>query len=68
MSACRVSIDATRCSGIGMCEGTAPDLFEVGDDGHAHLLDPDIPADRFDELRETAANCPTRSISVELVD
>ena len=65
---CRVAIDSTRCSGIGMCEGMLPEFFEVSDDGHAHLLTDDIPADRFAELREAADSCPTQSVSVELVD
>lgn len=51
-----------------MCEGTSPDVFEVGDDGRAHLLMDDIPADRYEELLEAATNCPTRSVTVELAD
>jgi ferredoxin len=51
-----------------MCEGTAPDVFEVGDDGHARLLVTDISGERYEELNEAADNCPTRSVTVELVN
>lgn len=67
MSRCRVTIDSARCAGIGMCEGLAPDLFEVGDDGRAHLLDDLVDASRFTELEEVATACPTRSVTVELL-
>ena len=50
-----------------MCEGMAPDLFEVGDDGRAHLVGDLMDASRFAELDDVAANCPTRSLTVELL-
>jgi len=36
----KVKVDTARCSGIGLCEVTAPTVFQVGDDG------PDVPAER----------------------
>ena len=29
----RVSVDAKRCEGHGMCEQVAPEIFELDDDG-----------------------------------
>src|SRR4030088_2666238 len=29
----RIVVDRDRCTGLGMCEAEAPDLFEVQDDG-----------------------------------
>lgn len=68
MSTCRVTVNLSRCSGIGMCEGTSPEFFQVDNDGHARVLTAHIPADRFDDLCDAAANCPTQSVTVELVD
>ncbi|MBB3601890.1 ferredoxin [Mycolicibacterium sp. BK556] len=65
MSRCRVTIDATRCAGIGICEGLAPDLFEVGDDDRAHLIGDLVDASRLAELDAVVANCPTQSLTVE---
>ena len=36
----KVKVDTTRCSGIGLCEVTAPTVFQVGDDGQSHAINP----------------------------
>ena len=60
----RAHIDDQVCVGTGMCEATAPDLFEVGDNGTATVLVDEVPADRVAAAREAAANCPTRALTV----
>jgi ferredoxin len=53
------------CTGHGVCESLRPDLFEVGDDGVAHLLTEDVTeADRKD-LEYAVAQCPTRALELE---
>ncbi|BBZ75148.1 ferredoxin [Mycolicibacterium anyangense] len=63
----KIRVDTTKCSGIGMCEMLAPDLFEIGEDGQSHVLataddhagaDPSLAA-------EAASNCPTGAITIE---
>lgn len=61
---CRVTIDTSRCTGIGLCEATAPGFFELGADGLAHLLEEEVDTTRRQELEEAALNCPTQSITV----
>lgn len=63
---CRAAIDTTRCTGIGLCEATAPDFFELGDDGLAHLLVEAVDVARRQELEDAALNCPTQSITVSV--
>jgi ferredoxin len=63
-SSLRASVDAQVCVGTGLCEATAPDLFEVGDDGVAHVLGEALPDDRVAAAREAADNCPTRALTV----
>ena len=60
----RVQVDPETCVGTGMCEASAPDLFEVGDDGVSHVLRADVPPDRVAAAREAADNCPTRALTV----
>ncbi|MCV7230004.1 ferredoxin [Mycolicibacterium komossense] len=67
MSYCRVTIDRSRCTGIGLCEAAAPDLFEIDDDGVAQLIGADVGTDRLPELEEAASNCPTQSIAVSTI-
>lgn len=57
-----IRIDATRCSGIGMCEMTAPTVFEIGDDGLSHVI-AGADADRV-AAQEAVSNCPTGAISI----
>ena len=38
----RVFVDQVDCTGSGQCEGIAPEVFVVGDDGLATVIDPDL--------------------------
>lgn len=56
-------IDTTRCTGHGMCELAAEDVFEVGDDGTVQLLT--VPDDdQRHEVEQAVADCPTRALSI----
>lgn len=54
-----------ECIGCGMCEGTCPDVFEVGDDGLAHAIVDEVPADFEDDVNQAAEDCPVEAITVE---
>ncbi|MGJ6123845.1 ferredoxin [Mycolicibacterium sp. Y3] len=58
-----IRVDGTKCSGIGMCEMTAPTVFEVGDDGQAHVIGG--AQDDAAMAQEAVANCPTGAISID---
>ncbi|MCI2086269.1 ferredoxin [Olsenella sp. kh2p3] len=53
------------CIGCGLCEGTCPDVFSIGDDGVAHAIEDDVPEDAEDSAQEAADNCPVSAITVE---
>lgn len=60
----RIQVDRAKCRGIGLCEMTAPTVFEVGDDGKSHVIKQ--PSD--DEMRAVeaaVADCPTEALSIE---
>ena len=60
----RAEVDHTKCAGIGMCELTAPGIFEVGDDGQAHVVTEEI-ADSDRSLAEEAISvCPASALSM----
>jgi ferredoxin len=59
-----VRVDRTKCSGIGMCEMTAPSVFEVGADGQAVVIDENPPESERAQLAEAIANCPTVALSL----
>ena len=61
----KVSVDPEKCCGYGECVATAPLLFQIGENGRAHL----VPGDELDgsdaELaREAGYSCPVEAIVV----
>jgi ferredoxin len=64
--AVRVQINHSRCTGLGICESMAEDVFEVTDDGTVRLLAEDISPDRRDEIQAAVDACPTEAL--QLVD
>ena len=61
----RVSVDGDLCEAHAVCTGIAPDVFELDDDDVLHVLLPDPPADRHDDVRSAAMRCPKQAITVE---
>jgi ferredoxin len=61
----RLRVDTTRCSGIGLCEMTAPAVYEVGDDGQSHVLKDEPSTDELPAVEEAIANCPTGALSMQ---
>ncbi|MCP3811450.1 ferredoxin [Mycobacteriaceae bacterium Msp059] len=59
----KIRVDATKCSGIGLCEMTAPTVFEIGDDGQSQVIG--SADDDFTVAQEAASNCPTGAIFID---
>lgn len=60
----KVVVDLEFCQGHGQCEDSAPELFEVRDDGFAHVLgDADTP-ELIAKAQEAVSRCPVDAISV----
>lgn len=60
-----VHVDLNKCTGIGMCEATAPTVFEVGDDGQSQVINQDISDAERSAVEEAIANCPTGALSMD---
>ena len=60
-----IVVNTDRCAGIGMCEMTAPQVFEVGADGLSHVLQQDPTGTDLTAAREAVGNCPTAALSME---
>ena len=57
-----VRIDWDRCMGSGNCVFWAPDTFDLSDDGHAVVTDPEATDE--ERLRIAAQGCPVGAISL----
>jgi ferredoxin len=62
--AMRIVIDHNKCTGLGMCEAEAPDLFEVQEDGSLLVLIERPSADQRAELEAAVESCPTEALSI----
>jgi ferredoxin len=60
----KISVDYTRCTGHGVCESLAEDIFEVRQDGVTHLLNESPDEDRREVVEEAVSNCPTQALSL----
>jgi ferredoxin len=58
----KITVDPNLCTGCGLCADTCPEVFELGDDGVAHVI-----GDSCDihDLHQVAEDCPSGAISVE---
>ena len=61
-----------KCIGCGNCVAAAPDHFEMGEDGKAHLKDSEEEGsdevketEITDELKQAADSCPVQCIKLE---
>jgi ferredoxin len=60
----RIQVDTDRCTGHGVCESIADDIFEVGEDGLVHLLVEDVEETRRADVESAVAECPTQALSI----
>lgn len=61
----KIFVDRAKCTGLGICESLAPDVFEVDDDGNLVLLADDVPEGGLDDVESAVAGCPTEALRIE---
>lgn len=60
----KVVVDFDLCQSNGICQGLAPEVFEVDDDGYLQLLQ-EHPDESLRSKVEMAVNsCPVQAISL----
>jgi ferredoxin len=62
----RVEVDLEKCTGHGICESIADDVFEVSDDGIVLIDDPDRPESDRERMQQAVTQCPAAAL--RLVD
>jgi ferredoxin len=60
----RIVVDRDKCSGLGMCEAEAADLFEVQDDGSLVILNETPGEDQREAAEAAVESCPTEALSI----
>ena len=62
----RVEVDLDKCTGHGICESIAEDVFEVQDDGTVHIDEADRPDSDRECMQQAVTQCPAAAL--RLVD
>lgn len=61
----RIVVDRDLCQGHGVCEGEAPELFEVSRKGELTVLLDTPPADARPAAEAAVRYCPTHALRLE---
>ena len=64
-AAFRIVVDRDLCQGHGVCEGEAPDLFEVSKKGELTVLVDTPPAELRSAAEAAVRYCPTHALKLE---
>ena len=60
----RVTIDADRCGGHGVCSALSATVFALTDEGYSEVLVPQVPAELEEDVLAAVRQCPEKAISV----
>ena len=59
-----VEVDFARCTGHGICETIAEDVFEVQDDGTVLIHGNERPEDDRERMRQAVVQCPAAALRI----
>jgi len=59
-----VDVDFLSCESNALCAAAAPDVFELDDEDHLHLIQDNPPERVWPEVEEAARACPKRAITL----
>jgi len=60
----KAKVDSNLCAGVGACESTCPEVFQVKDGTSTVIADP-VPAEAEDKCRDAVKGCPMSAISID---
>ncbi len=61
----KIKVDFDLCESNGLCEGFAPEVFELDDDDYLQLKTDETTDENIERVRRAVASCPRAAISIE---
>lgn len=61
----RIEVDPGKCTGHGICESIAEDVFEVSDEGMVQIHGDDHPESDRERLQQAVAQCPASALRMQ---
>jgi ferredoxin len=63
-AAVRVEVNPNVCEGHGLCNTTAPEVYDLDEEGYCLIHTPDVPPELESKAVEGAYACPVSAITV----
>lgn len=61
----KVVVDWDKCEGHGLCELTAPEIYQLDDEGELHLLVEEVDGPLAERAAAGARVCPVAALRVD---
>jgi len=61
----KVVVDFDTCQSNAVCQGVAPEVFEVRDDGFLYILQENPSEELRSKVEDAARSCPVQAITIE---
>ena len=61
----KVVVDFDTCQSNAVCQGIAPEVFEVRDDGFLYILKENPDESMRSKIEDAVRSCPVQAISIE---
>ena len=58
----RIEVDLGKCTGHGICESIAEDVFEVDDDGSVRIHGDQRPESDRERIKQAVTKCPAAAL------
>lgn len=58
----RVDVDLAKCTGHGICESIAEEVFEVQDNGTVVIHEPERPESDRSRMQQAVTQCPAAAL------
>jgi ferredoxin len=58
----RVEVDLDKCTGHGICESIAEEVFEVRDDGIVVIQEAERPESDRERMQQAVTQCPAAAL------
>jgi ferredoxin len=61
----KVVVDFDTCQSNAVCQGIAPEVFEVRDDGFLYILQENPSEELRSKVEDAVRSCPVQAITIE---
>jgi ferredoxin len=61
----KIVVDRDKCVSLGICEGLAPDIFVLNDDGELEVDESTpVPEEEWERVRSAVSGCPVNALAL----